>query len=96
MALQLMSNKGDRNMKKIVILVFAVLFINITGSAPTCATHKRQVLTGGLVRAAAGATIGAMAGNAGMGALIGGAAGSRAHFYMVEAGCPRPGFSRRA
>jgi hypothetical protein len=73
MALQLINNKGEWNMKKIAILVFAVLFINITGCADMSATQQRTV-TGGLGGAAAGAAIGAIAGNAGMGALIGGAA----------------------
>jgi hypothetical protein len=79
MALQLMNNKGERNMKKIAILVFAALFINITGCADLSATQQRT-MTGGLGGAAAGAAIGAIAGNAGMGALIGGAAGSAGGF----------------
>jgi hypothetical protein len=79
MALQLMNNKGERNMKKIAILVFAALFINITGCADLSATQQRTV-TGGLGGAAGGAVIGAIAGNAGMGALIGGAVGSTGGF----------------
>jgi len=79
MALQLTNNIGERNMKKIAILVFAVFFNNITGCADMSATQQRTV-TGGLGGAAAGAAIGAMAGNAGMGALIGGAAGSTGGF----------------
>ena len=70
---------GERNMKKIAILVFTIFFNNITGCADMSATQQRTV-TGGLGGAAAGAAIGAMAGNAGMGALIGGAAGSTGGF----------------
>jgi hypothetical protein len=66
-------------MKKIVIVAFAALFINITGCADLSATQQRT-MTGGLGGAAAGAAIGAIAGNAGMGALIGGAAGSAGGF----------------
>ena len=66
-------------MKKIVIVAFVVLFINITGCADLSATQQRT-MTGGLGGAAAGAAIGAIAGNAGMGALIGGAAGSAGGF----------------
>ena len=79
MALQPINNKGELNMKKITILVFAALFINVTGCADLSATQQRT-MTGGLGGAAAGAAIGAMAGNAGMGALIGGAAGSTGGF----------------
>jgi hypothetical protein len=79
MALQLINYNGELNMKKIAILVFAALFINITGCADLSATQQRTV-TGGLGGAAAGAAIGAIAGNAGMGALIGGAAGSAGGF----------------
>ena len=66
-------------MKKIAIVVFTALFINVTGCADMSATQQRTV-TGGLGGAAAGAAIGAIAGNAGMGALIGGAAGSTGGF----------------
>ena len=66
-------------MKKIAIVAFAALFINITGCADLSATQQRT-MTGGLGGAAAGAAIGAIAGNAGMGALIGGAAGSAGGF----------------
>lgn len=66
-------------MKKIAIVAFAALFINITGCADMSPTQQRTV-TGGLGGAAAGAAIGAIAGNAGMGALIGGAAGSTGGF----------------
>ena len=66
-------------MKKIAIVAFTALFINVTGCADMSATQQRTV-TGGLGGAAAGAAIGAIAGNAGMGALIGGAAGSTGGF----------------
>jgi len=66
-------------MKKIVILVLAVLLINVTGCAGMSDTAQRS-MTGGLGGAAGGAVIGAIAGNAGMGALIGGAAGSTGGF----------------
>ncbi len=62
-------------MKKIVILILAVLFISITGCAGMSDTQQRS-LSGGLGGAAGGAVIGAIAGNAGMGALIGGAVGT--------------------
>ena len=62
-------------MKKIAIVAFAALFINITGCADMSATQQRTV-TGGL----GGAAICAMAGNAGMGTLIGGAAGPKGGF----------------
>jgi len=58
-------------MKKIAIVAFTALFINVTGCADMSATQQRTV-TGGLGGAAAGAAIGAIAGNAGMGALIAG------------------------
>ena len=74
-----MSNKGELIMKKVAIVAFAALFINITGCADLSATQQRT-MTGGLGGAAAGAAIGAIAGNAGMGALIGGAAGSAGGF----------------
>jgi hypothetical protein len=79
MALQLVINIGEQNMKKIAIVAFAALFINISGCADLSATQQRT-MTGGLGGAAAGAAIGAIAGNAGMGALIGGAAGSAGGF----------------
>ena len=66
-------------MKKIAIVAFTALFINVTGCADMSATQQRTV-TGGLGGAAAGAAIGAMAGNAGMGALIGGAVGTAGGF----------------
>jgi osmotically inducible lipoprotein OsmB len=62
-------------MKKIVILVFAILLINITGCAGMSDTQQRT-MTGGLGGAAGGAVIGAIAGNAGMGAAIGAVAGT--------------------
>lgn len=68
-------------MKKITILVLAVLLISITGCADMSSTQQRTV-TGGLGGAAAGAAIGALAGNAGKGALIGGAAGSAGGFLL--------------
>ncbi len=66
-------------MKKITILVLAILLVSIIGCADMTTTQQRTV-TGGLGGAAAGAAIGAIAGNAGMGALIGGAAGSTGGF----------------
>jgi osmotically inducible lipoprotein OsmB len=66
-------------MKKITILVLAILLVSIIGCADMTPTQQRTV-TGGLGGAAAGAAIGAIAGNAGMGALIGGAAGSTGGF----------------
>jgi hypothetical protein len=66
-------------MKKIAILILAVLFINITGCAGMSDTQQRTV-TGGLGGAATGAVIGAIAGNAGMGAAIGAAAGTAGGF----------------
>ena len=66
-------------MKKIAIVAFSALFITMAGCADMSATQQRTV-TGGLGGAAAGAAIGAMAGNAGMGALIGWAAGSTGGF----------------
>lgn len=66
-------------MKKITILVLAILLVSIIGCADMTATQQRTV-TGGLGGAAAGAAIGAIAGNAGMGALIGGAVGTAGGF----------------
>ena len=66
-------------MKKITILVLAILPVSIIGCADMTPTQQRTV-TGGLGGAAGGAAIGAIAGNAGMGALIGGAAGSTGGF----------------
>jgi osmotically inducible lipoprotein OsmB len=66
-------------MKKITILVLAILLVSIIGCADMTPTQQRTV-TGGLGGAAGGAAIGAIAGNAGMGALIGGAAGSTGGF----------------
>jgi YMGG-like Gly-zipper len=62
-------------MKKIAILVPAVLFISLSGCAGMSDIQQRT-LTGGLGGAAGGAVIGAIAGHAGMGALIGTAVGT--------------------
>ncbi len=70
-------------MKKIAILVFVVLLINITGCAGMSDTQQRTV-TGGLGGAATGAVIGAIAGNAGMGAAIGAAAGTVGGFLFSK------------
>ena len=66
-------------MKKIAILMLAVLSITITGCAGMSDTQQRA-MTGGLGGAAGGAIIGAIAGNAGMGAAIGAVAGTAGGF----------------
>ncbi|WP_431269825.1 YMGG-like glycine zipper-containing protein [Dankookia sp. P2] len=57
------------------ILLPALLALGLAGCADMNSTQQRT-LTGGAAGAAGGALIGAMAGNAGLGALIGGAAGA--------------------
>jgi hypothetical protein len=93
MALQLKNNLGEHNMKKIAILVLAVFFNNITGCADMSATQQRTVTSG--LGGAAGAAIGAMAGNAGMGALIGGRRVPEAGFCMEEVVMPKTGLFKK-
>jgi hypothetical protein len=63
-------------MKRLLILVIAILAaINLASCTGMSDTQQRS-LTGGLGGSAAGAAIGAMAGNAGLGAAIGAAAGT--------------------
>jgi YmgG-like glycine-zipper protein len=80
MALQKITQKGERNMKRFSTIVLACLLaLTLTGCAGMSATQQRTV-TGGLAGAAGGAAIGAIAGNAGMGAAIGALVGTAGGF----------------
>ncbi len=60
-------------MRKLIVLslIVCLLALGCSGMSYT----QQRVLSGGAIGAASGATIGAIAGNAGMGAAIGGGAG---------------------
>jgi len=64
-------------------LLLAVLAFGLAGCADMNSTQQRT-LTGGAAGAAGGAIIGAIAGNAGLGALIGGAAGAGGGGYLFD------------
>lgn len=64
-----------------ITLVIAVSTLLITGCAGLSDTQQRAA-TGGMGGAAGGALIGAIAGNAGLGAVIGGAAGATGGFLF--------------
>jgi hypothetical protein len=57
------------------LLLPALLALGLAGCADLNSTQQRT-LTGGAAGAAGGALIGAIAGNAGLGALVGGVAGA--------------------
>lgn len=61
--------------KQLTVGIIAITLTTSAGCAGMSETQQRT-LTGGAIGAAGGAAIGAIAGNAGMGALIGGAAGA--------------------
>jgi osmotically inducible lipoprotein OsmB len=64
---------------KIMMIGILVFSLAIAGCAGMSQTEQRT-LSGGAMGAAGGALIGAMAGNAGLGAVIGGAAGAGGGF----------------
>jgi osmotically inducible lipoprotein OsmB len=66
-------------MMKILMASVLVISLAFAGCAGMTDTQQRT-LSGGAMGAAGGAVIGAMAGNAGLGAVIGGAAGAGGGF----------------
>jgi hypothetical protein len=70
--------KGEKNMR---ILLASILVISLAlGGCAGMSDTQQRTLSGGAMGAAGGAVIGAIAGDAGLGALIGGAAGATGGF----------------
>jgi osmotically inducible lipoprotein OsmB len=70
-----------RHLMRIMLVGFVASLVAIGGCAGMSETEQRT-LTGGAAGAAGGAVIGALAGNAGMGAAIGGGAGLAGGFLL--------------
>lgn len=66
-------------MKKILLVMFLVVGIGLSGCSGMSDTQQRT-LSGGAIGASAGAIAGAIAGNTGMGLAIGAAAGAASGF----------------
>jgi osmotically inducible lipoprotein OsmB len=61
-------------MRRLILAVIVVAMVSLSGCAGMSQTQQRTI-TGGAAGAGGGALIGAIAGNAGLGAAVGGGAG---------------------